>query len=92
MTISKIEASVTEAIVLVKGSHLQPLDFSKSLVVDYGFESLDIIDLFFEIQRITGIDIDLTEVAVKIGALEGRRFNDLTIRDLLLFLEEKSNV
>ncbi len=91
MTNNKFEASVAEAIVMVKGSHLLPLDFNKSLVVDYGFESLDIIDLFFEIQRITGIDIDLTEVAVKIGALEGRRFNDLTIRDLLLFLEEKNN-
>jgi acyl carrier protein len=88
----EIEKGLIEAMVLIKGNNILPLNYSDSLVKDYGFESLDIIDLFFEIQRITGIEIDLTEMAVNIGALDGRRFNDLTIEDLLKFLFEKANV
>ena len=92
MTKEEIEKGLTEAMVLVKGAEVLPLNYKASLVQGYGFESLDIIDLFFEVQRITGIEIDLTEMAVKIGALEGRRFNDLTVEDLLQFLIEKANV
>jgi len=63
----------------------------KKLVSDLGFESLDIIDLIFEIQRRTSIQIDINELSMKIGGIEGRRFNDITIEDIVQYLLDKKN-
>lgn len=92
MTKNEIEKILAESICEIKPDTIQPINHNKSLVKDYGFESLDIIDLLFEVEKKTNISIDLTEVAVKIGAIEGRRFNDLTIAELLTFLYEKANL
>ncbi len=60
------------------------------IVTDLEFESIDIIDLFFEIQSHTNIEIDLNEIAANIGNFEGRRFDDIKVSDILTYLESKS--
>lgn len=60
------------------------------IVGDLGFESIDIIDLFFEIQSRTGVEIDLNEIAANIGNFEGRRFEDIKVSDIVDYLQKKS--
>ncbi len=88
MTTQQFEVAIRESLELIKGNI--EFDINKRLVSDYGFESIDVIDLFFEIQSRTNIEIDINEMAVIIGGAEGRRFNDMTIKDVLLYLEKKS--
>lgn len=73
----------------IKGNRILPLNFDLKLVGDYGFESLDIIDFFFEVQKLSGIQLDLTEIANKVGAQSGRRFNDITFQEVSTFLQQK---
>lgn len=91
LTEHQIELVIKECISTIKGDDYPSLDFSKKLVRDYGFESLDIIDFFFEIQRKTGILLDLSEIAIKLGAQEGRRFNDITLAEIKSIILEKMN-
>ena len=88
MNSNNIENAVKESIELIKGKI--DFDVSKRLVSDYGFESIDVIDLFFEIQTRTQIEIDINEMSVIIGGSEGRRFNDITISDVINYLKLKS--
>ncbi len=60
---------------------------SVPLVSGYGFESIDIIDLFFEIQQRCGTEIDINEIAAFMGGTQGRRFNDITPEDIRRYLE-----
>lgn len=85
---TEFEKIIYESIVSIKGD----IDFSpeKRLVTDFGFESIDVIDLFFEIQQSTNIDIDINEIAAIIGGTEGRRFNDITINDVVEYLSKKA--
>ncbi len=76
----------------IKGNKVLPLNFDSKLVADYGFESLDIIDFFFEVQKLSGVQLDLAEIAIKVGAQSGRRFNDITFQEILVYLQEKIEV
>ena len=88
MNDAKYIKDIQDSIELIKGK----IDFNleKRLVTDYGFESIDVIDLFFEIQQKTGIDVDINEIATILGGNEGRRFNDISIKDILSYLKSKS--
>lgn len=65
---------------------MKSIDYNRKLVSEYRFESLDVIDFFFEIQKRSKIEIDLSEIAIQIGATEGRRFNDITFQEVLTYL------
>lgn len=80
---------VTKAIKIIRpnSSSIQP---TTKIVGDLGFESIDIIDLFFEIQSQTSIEIDLNEIATNIGNFEGRRFDDIKVADIVEYLQKKS--
>lgn len=80
--------SIFESIVEIKG----PVEIGpeKRIVTDLNFESIDVIDLFFEIQKRTSVEIDINEIAIAIGGTEGRRFNDIKISDILEYLLHKS--
>lgn len=82
------DTTIQESLEAIKGK--VDFDLNKRLVTDYGLESIDIIDLFFEIQQKTNIEIDINEIATIIGGTEGRRFNDISINDIVNYLESKS--
>lgn len=88
----ELKEIIGKSAVAIKGSKVLPLNFDSKLVADYGFESLDIIDFFFEVQKLSGIQLDLAEIAEKVGAQSGRRFNDITFQEILVFLQSKMRV
>lgn len=56
---------------------------SSTLTGDLGLESIDVVDLFFEIEQSTGVVVELNQV---LRSSAGRRFEDLTIQDLVDYL------
>lgn len=86
---SNLVQVIEQSAAAIKGKKVLPIKLESTLVSDCGFESLDIIDFFFEIQKLSGIEIDLTEISLTIGAQSGRRFNDITFQAVLEFLKSK---
>ncbi len=80
---------VSAAIKIIRPNS-KDIQLDTKIVSDLGFESIDIIDLFFEIQSRTGVEIDLNEIAANIGNFEGRRFEDIKVNDIVDYLQKKS--
>ncbi|MBX3169466.1 MAG: hypothetical protein KF760_18845 [Candidatus Eremiobacteraeota bacterium] len=58
-----------------------------SLTRDLGLESIDIVDLFFEIEQATGTTIEINQLLSQAQAKSsGRRFEDISIQDVVDFL------
>ncbi len=58
-----------------------------SLTRDLGLESIDIVDLFFEIEQATGTTIEINQLLSQAQARSsGRRFEDISIQDVVDFL------
>ena len=82
---------IQQAAFAIKGNRILPFNIDSKLVTDCGFESLDIIDFFFELQKLTNIELDLTEISTKMSSQSGRRFNDITFQEIYSYLNEKRN-
>ncbi len=54
--------SIYESLSEIKKINEEDFSLEKKLVLDYGLESIGIIDFFFEIQRRTNIFLDLSEI------------------------------
>jgi len=59
---------------------------TSSLTRDLGLESIDIVDLFFEIEQATGKVIELNQLLSQGQARTGRRFEDISVQDIIDFL------
>lgn len=57
-----------------------------SLIRDLGLESIDIVDLFFELEQATGIVVELNQLLAAGG---GRRFEDISVQNLIDFLNTR---
>jgi acyl carrier protein len=89
--IKKADLDLLKRIILMVRPTIKPEEIKSDskLVSDLGLESIDIIDIFFEIGEEVGVDLDLNEIAEKIGGTEGRRFNDIQIMDIISYINEK---
>jgi acyl carrier protein len=62
-----------------------PLDEKKEdliIIEELGIESIQFVDLMFEIERQVKIQIDLTDLSDAILQKNGRRFNSITVNDI----------
>jgi acyl carrier protein len=84
MTEARSKEAIFAALAAVKG--VAPnLSTQLSLIKDLDFESIDVVDFFFEIEQTTGVVIELNQVMGQ-GGGGGRRFDSLTIQDLIDYL------
>ena len=81
-------ALVAEAYAKIKGT--APAGFEdKKLVSGLGFESIDVIDLLFEIEQASGIQIELGALLMHTRQQAERRFQDLTAQDIIRFINDQ---
>lgn len=57
-----------------------------SLTRDIGLESIDVVDLFFELEQSTGVVVELNQLIGQMRGSAGRRFEEVTIQDLIDYL------
>ena len=79
------EDAVYSALESVKGV-ARSAPVTSSLTRDLGLESIDVVDLFFEIEQSTGVIIELNQIMGEMASKSGRRFDDLSIEDLVAYL------
>ncbi len=53
---------------------------------DLGAESIDVLDISFEIEKLTGVELDFETVINHVKALGGTEVSDLSVGDLVGYL------
>lgn len=86
MSNSSHKESVYAALQSVKGVPASAA-VTTTLTRELGLESIDIVDLFFEIEQSTGVVIELNQLVGQMGGAAGRRFEDVSIQDLIDYLD-----
>ncbi|RYZ86103.1 MAG: acyl carrier protein [Proteobacteria bacterium] len=61
----------------------------QKLVSELGLESIDIVDLLFEVEQMTGVTVELSELLNFTRSQSQKRFQDLTIRDIASYIDAK---
>lgn len=85
MSENKAREAVYSALEAVKGvPATAPAE--ASLTGDLGLESIDIVDLFFEIEQATGVVIELNLMVASVRDGAKRRFDEITIQDVVDYL------
>lgn len=84
---SRANEVVYAALASVKGVSPEAPPTS-SLTKDLGLESIDVVDLFFEIEQACGIVVELNQV-ISHSQGKARRFDEITVEDLVAYLAER---
>jgi acyl carrier protein len=82
---SQAQTAVYNALASIKGVSAE-VPPTASLTRDLGLESIDVVDLFFEIEQSTGIVVELNQLIGHMRGPAGRRFEEVTIQDLVDYL------
>jgi len=80
--------SITAAINKILVNHSFSLTPQTTIIEDLGFESIDFVDFVFMLERETKLSIDINHLSVELSKTHGRRFQDVTILDLINYLEK----
>jgi acyl carrier protein len=83
-----LEKIILESMKEIKGE-LPNYSIDKSLSLELGFESIETIDLIFVLQKKISAAIDLNELASRIVNVSGRRFGEMTTKDLIEYVQSK---
>ncbi len=70
---------------LVKDKNLS-ISAEMKIIEDLGLESIDFIDLVFELEKKFRIEIDLNLLALELAKFKERRFTEVRIVDLYEFI------
>ena len=82
MSAMSSEDCVYSALERVKGV-LPSVPITASLTRDLGLESIDVVDLLFEIEQSSGVVIELSQIVGEMSGTTGRRYAELSIQDLV---------
>jgi acyl carrier protein len=74
----------------VKGDVSEGENDNLRITQDLGFESIDVVDLLFEVEQLSGIMITFGDLNIYIKARTGGRFQNLTVKDLIDYLNAQS--
>ena len=87
---NKNRALVYTALKNVKGNTYKQEDDHLKIIEDLGFESIDVIDLLFEIEQLSGVVITLGDLTAFLKSHSEGRFQNLKIKDLIEYLDAQS--
>ena len=74
----------------VKGNSYKQEDDHLKIIEDLGFESIDVVDLLFEIEQLSGVVITLGDLTSFLKSNSSGRFQNLKIKDLIDYLDAQS--
>ncbi len=52
------------------------------IMEDLGLESIDFVDFVFELERVTGVEIEITDLSVALSHVSGRRFRQIAVSEI----------
>jgi len=78
--------SISESVEAILGKNIA-VALQNRLIGDIGMESIDVIDFLHEIERRTGVEVRIPRLLEQMHKSGGRRFDQLTVQDLINYLE-----
>ena len=84
---TQVEGAVKE-VLNTKDGDIKPESFFRA---DLGAESIDLLDISFELEKRTGKELDFREVVQFVNEKRGTEISDLAIQDIVDYLKAVSN-
>lgn len=84
---TQVEGAVREVLNTKEGD-IKPESFFRA---DLGAESIDLLDISFELEKRTGKELDFREVVQFVNEKRGTEISDLAIQDIVDYLKAVSN-
>jgi acyl carrier protein len=86
---AQLFVDVERAILTVLKPNGTPISAETTLIGDLGAESIDFLDLSCELERLVEVEIDFEELFEARRKAEQGRAPDLTVRDLVSYLQSR---
>jgi len=67
------------------------VDGNSKIMSDFHLESIDFVDFIFLLEKETNIQIDISDLSIRFAEETGKKFSDLTIMDIDLYLRRNIN-
>lgn len=83
----QVEGAVREVLNTKEGD-VRPESFFRA---DLGAESIDLLDISFELEKRTGKELDFREVVQFVNERRGSEISDLSIQDIVDYLKHAAN-
>ena len=83
-----VKKQVYTAIVSVKNFEPDKNNESLSLVHDLSFDSIDLVDLLFEVEKLTGVSITVGDLSSYLKSVPGERIQHITIAHIINYVCE----
>lgn len=91
MNRDEIKQKVSEAVGTVLNRKAAEINGDSFIVKDLGAESIDFLDISFEIENRLGFEVDFKEIIKSLQKTSGdQNRNDLTVNEITEFLASKS--
>ncbi len=90
-TEQELFAQVEEAVRTVLNTEEGEIKMDSMFRADLDTESIDFLDITYEIEKRTGIELDLQEVLKYLNDKKGEEVTDVSPRDLIDFIKDIKN-
>ncbi len=84
---TQVESAVREVLNTDEGEIKQESMFRS----DLGAESIDLLDISFELEKLTGKELDFREVVQFVNEKRGSEVSDISVGDIVSYLKAASN-
>lgn len=84
---TQVESAVREVLNTDEGEIKQESMFR----ADLGAESIDLLDISFELEKLTGKELDFREVVQFVNEKRGSEVSDISVGDIVSYLKAASN-
>ncbi len=84
---SQVEGAVREVLNTKEGD----IKAESYFRADLGAESIDLLDISFELEKRTGKELDFREVVQFVNEKRGTEISDLSVQDIVEYLKAASN-
>ena len=84
----EVMSSIIEVVTELMKNKEQPVTPESKIIEDLGLESIDFIDLIFELERKFKVEIDLNMLGLELAKYKARRFTEVRIIDLQEFVKK----
>lgn len=84
----EVTSSIIKVVTELMKNKTLPVTPNSKIIEDLGLESIDFIDLIFELERRYKVEIDLNLLGLELARYKERRFTEVRIADLQEFIKK----
>lgn len=77
-----------KALQSICGKNANQINSETKIMEDLGLESIDFVDFVFELERVSGVQIDITQLSIQLSSKTGRRFREINVGAVAEYLEK----